>query len=138
MKQNVIQQHHLALLKSRTIYFLVQVLCIMICGSYLNLVFVVGSWLMVLLKIRDHNILLTVAFAVSIVLQTYQLSIDSRHVLFASSEPQTTCSISGIATLENFAADSQIFSRCDTGRFVPFQAQDSYALVLAPNTKLVY
>jgi len=138
MKQNAIEKHQLALLRSRTIYFLVQVLCIMICGSYLNLVFVIGSWLMVLFKIRDHNILLTVAFAVSIVLQTYQLSIDSRHVLFASSEPQTTCSISGLATLENFAADSEVYSRCDTGRFVPFQTQDSYALVLEQNTKLVY
>jgi len=138
MKKNVQQQHQLALVKSRTTYFLVQVLCIMICGSYLNLVLVGGSWLMVLFKIRDHNILLTVAFAVSVVLQTYQLSIDSRHVLFASSQPQTTCSISGITTLENFAAETHMFSRCDTGRFVPFQAQDSYALVLEPSTKLVY
>jgi len=97
-----------------------------------------ATWIIVIFRVQEHNIVLTVLCSMSIVMQTYQLSLDSRHVLFASRSTQATCSISGITTLENFESPSNTFQSCDIGKFVPFFPEPTYALVLQQETKLIF
>jgi len=138
MQATTAEQQAKSQVRSRICYFLVHVLCVMICGSYFNFIFVIGCWLMVLFQIREHNILLTVAYAVSITLQTYQLSIDSRHVFFVSPERQNACGMSGIETIENFGLNPRMYGACNVGNFMPFQAQSKHPLTLQQDTKLMF
>ena len=138
MKKNDADDASARIFKTRMACFMAQILAVFLCGSYFNIVFVIVTWVFLVLKVREHNLLIAVCYAVSVVLQTYQLSVDSRHVFFASVQEQSTCSMSGITTLENFQAVSHMYRGCDLDKFVPFEAQETYPLVEAPDTKLMY
>jgi len=80
--------------------FLLQLFILIACGSYINTVIVCVSWTVVLLSVNEHNVVICVLCAISIVLQMYALSINSQRVLLVSSPRQRACETIGISHID--------------------------------------
>jgi len=57
--------------------FLLQLFVLVACGSYINTAIVCVSWTILLVSGHEHNVIVCVLCAISVVLQTYAMSINS-------------------------------------------------------------
>jgi len=76
--------------------------------------------------------------AISVVLQTYALSINSQHVLLVSSPRQRACETIGISAIESIYRPDNVFRSCNTDKFVPFIPEQTYALERDQKIILMY
>jgi len=118
--------------------FLLQLFIIVVCGSYINSAIMCISWSIVLFSGHEHNVVICMLCSISIVLQTYALSVNSQHVLLVSSPPQRACETLGISTIEHLYRRSNVFKSCNADLLVPFIPHTKYALHEDPDIKLMY
>ena len=118
--------------------FLVQLFVLVSCGSYINVAIVCVSWSIVLLSTHEHNIIICMLCAISVVLQTYALSINSQQVLLVSSPRQKACETIGISRIESLYRHNNVFKSCNADLLVPFIPRKSYSLHRDAGIKLMY
>jgi len=118
--------------------FLTQLFVLVACGSYINTAIVCVAWTIVLISGHEHNVIICVLCAISVVLQTYALSINSQRVLLVSSPRQRACETIGIVGIESLYQRNNIFRSCNADLFVPFIPHKTYALEHDSTIKLMY
>ena len=118
--------------------FLLQLFVIVLCGSYINSAIVCISWSIVFFSGHEHNVVICMLCSISIVLQTYALSVNSQHVLLVSSPPQKACETLGISGIESLYQRSNVFKSCNANLLVPFIPHKTYSLQEDPDIKLMY
>jgi len=118
--------------------FLVQLFVLAACGSYVNVAIVCVSWSIVLMSTQEHNIIICMLCAISVVLQTYALSINSQQVLLVSSPRQRACETIGISGIESLYRHNNVFKSCNADLLVPFIPHKTYSLHRDAGIKLMY
>ena len=118
--------------------FLVQLFVLVACGSYVNVAIVCVSWSIVLMSTHEHGIIICMLCAISVVLQTYALSINSQQVLLVSSPRQRACETIGISRIESLYRLNNVFKSCNADLLIPFIPRTSYSLQRDAEIKLMY
>ena len=118
--------------------FLMQLFVLILCGTYINTAILCISWSIILLSTHEHNVIICMLCAISIVLQTYVLSINSQHILLISSPRQKACETIGISSIESLYRRNNVFKSCNADLLVPFIPNKKYTLQEDPTIKLMY
>ena len=118
--------------------FLLQFFVLVACGSYINTAIVCVSWTILFVSGQEQNIIICVLCAISVVLQTYALSINSQRVLLLNPSRQRACDTIGVSNIESLYRSNNIFKTCNTDAFVPFLPAPNYQLEKDSTVKLMH
>ena len=118
--------------------FLVQFFVLVACGSYINTAIVCVSWTFLLISGHEQNIIICILCAISVVLQTYALSINSQRVLLLNPSRQRACNTIGVSNIESLYDANNVFKSCNADLFVPFVPESRYELEVDSTVKLMH
>ena len=118
--------------------FLLQLFILVACGSYIDTAIVCVSWTILFISGQEQNIIVCVLCAISVVLQTYALSINSQRVLLLNPSRQRACDTIGVSNIESLYRSNNIFKSCNADLFVPFLPEANYQLETDSTVKLMH